>query len=243
MTATSVAPALSSTFKEASAEITDNLCPDGQLDFDDDGEACYFGSSSGRVELLHSVGVATDEERLGSPDSRPRFPPNRYSQLVDSATEIPQELQNHLVSLYFEWEQPWFQLVDENLFRHSWQTKGRYFSPLLLNCILALGSRHSDRPEVRSCQDDPNTAGQLFLEAAEVLLQFDLKCPTTTTIQSLAMMAVLYVATGSDPKGWLRHGMAIRLALDMGFNLDSSMLALLGYKDIFEALRRNAVAC
>ncbi|CRL22009.1 unnamed protein product [Penicillium camemberti] len=62
-----------------------------------------------------------------------------------------------------------------------------------------------DRAEVRSNPEDPNTAGQLFLELAEVLLHFDLKSPSIITIQSLAMMAILYVATGSDGKGCVEH--------------------------------------
>ena len=112
-------------------------------------------------------------------DTFPRFPHNMYSQAVDSTLEISKELQEHLVSLYFEWEQPWFQAVDETLFRESWKENGRYCNPLLLNCIFALGSRYSDRTEV--------------LELAEVLLHFDLKSPSIITIQSLAMMAILYV--------------------------------------------------
>lgn len=118
-----------------------------------------------------------------------------YSQAIDSTTEISQELKEHLICLYFEWEQPWCQLVDENLFRKSWQNNGRYCSPLLLNCIFALGSRYSDRTELRSSPDDSNTAGQLFLETAEVLLHFDLKSPSITTIQSLGMMAIIYVVS------------------------------------------------
>ncbi|KAL2675671.1 hypothetical protein Neosp_011861 [[Neocosmospora] mangrovei] len=35
-------------------------------------------------------------------------------------------------------------------------------------------------------------------------------------------MAIMYVAIGSDASGWLHHGMAIRLVLDMGLNLDAS---------------------
>lgn len=118
-----------------------------------------------------------------------------YSQAVDSTTENSQELQDHLVCLYFEWEQPWCQLVDENIFCKSWKNNGRYCSPLLLNCIFALGSRYSDRTEVRSSPDDPNTAGQRFLETAEVLLHFDLKSPSITTVQSLGMLAVIYVVS------------------------------------------------
>ncbi|CAI7598371.1 unnamed protein product [Penicillium discolor] len=175
-------------------------CTDGHLNFDDHGEAFYFGSSSGRAELLRPTECANEEPSL-SLDTFPRFSHNMYSQAVDSTLEISKELQEHLVSLYFEWEQPWFQAVDETLFRESWKENGRYCNPLLLNCIFALGSRYSDRTEVRSNPEDPNTAGQLFLELAEVLLHFDLKSPSIITIQSLAMMAILYVATGSDAKG------------------------------------------
>ncbi|RSL40213.1 hypothetical protein CEP53_013516 [Fusarium sp. AF-6] len=35
-------------------------------------------------------------------------------------------------------------------------------------------------------------------------------------------MAIMYVAIGSDTSDWLHHGMAIRLVLDMGLNLDAS---------------------
>lgn len=142
-----------------------------------------------------------------------------YSQAVDSTLEISKELQEHLVSLYFEWEQPWFQLVDETLFRESWNENGRYCNPLLLNCIFALGSRYSDRTEVRSNLEDPNTAGQLFLELAEVLLHFDLKSPSIITIQSLAMMAILYVVSS---------GIKLRFLLIMFyFNYDYRQQALM----------------
>lgn len=172
-----------------------------------------------------------------------RFRLSQACQDVETIPEVNQELKNHLIDLYFTWEQPWLQLVDEDLFRQSMQTNGRYFSPLLLNCILAIGSRYSERLEARSSPGDPNTAGRIFLDLAEVLLHFDLKSPSITTIQSLGIMAMVYVvslssillcvsvltpggrqAIGSDAKGWLRHGMATRLALDMGLNLDSAML-------------------
>ncbi|OJZ90680.1 hypothetical protein ASPFODRAFT_126325 [Aspergillus luchuensis CBS 106.47] len=178
-----------------------------------DGEVQFFGSCSGRMDLLKL-------------NARPsfRFRLNQACQDVETIPEVSQELKDHLIDLYFTWEQPWLQLVDEGLFRQSMPTNGRYFSPLLLNCILAIGSRYSERLETRSSPSDPNTAGRIFLEMAEVLLHFDLRSPSITTIQSLGIMAMIYVAIGSDAKGWLRHGMAIRLALDMGLNLDSAML-------------------
>lgn len=108
---------------------------------------------------------------------------------------VSEELRSHLIDLYFEWEQPWFQLVNETLFRESMENGGRYFSFLLLNSILALGSRYCDRLEVRTDPDDPNTAGKMFLERGEALIQNELRWPNITTIQSLAIMGMAYIVS------------------------------------------------
>lgn len=84
-------------------------------------------------------------------------------------------------------------MLDERLFRQSKQDNGKYFSPLLHYCILAMGSRYSDRAEVYSDPDVPNTAGKIFLDVIEVLLHHDLKLPSITTIQSLSILAIFYV--------------------------------------------------
>lgn len=108
---------------------------------------------------------------------------------------VSEELQAHLIDLYFEWEQPWFQVMNEKLFRESLVCGGRYSSPLLLTCVLALGSRYCDRIEVRSDPSDSNTAGRKFIERAERLVQHDLRWPKITTIQSLAIMGSVYIVS------------------------------------------------
>jgi hypothetical protein len=108
---------------------------------------------------------------------------------------VSEELQAHLIDLYFEWEQPWFQVVNEKLFRESLVCAGRYCSPLLLTCVLASGSRYCDRVEVRSDPNDSNTAGRKFIERAERLVQHDLRWPKITTIQSLAIMGSVYIVS------------------------------------------------
>ncbi|CAI7637055.1 unnamed protein product [Penicillium glandicola] len=192
------------------------LTLDESLNFDQDGEVRYFGPTNSPNEEAHqSEGPYT---RTGE---------TSLNESIDSSEEnfIPEDgLRSHLIDLYFEWEQPWLQMVNEKLFRESMKDGGRYFSPLLLNCILALGSRYCDRIEVRSDPNDSNTAGKMFLEKAEELIRNDLRWPKITTIQSLAIMGMAYIAMGSDAAGWLHQGMANRLALDMGFNMDPSVL-------------------
>lgn len=118
-----------------------------------------------------------------------------YTQVLSNDTQISEELESHLLELFFTWQSPFCQVVDEALFRDSKANNGRYFSPLLLNCILASASRYSDRVELRSDPEDSNTAGRTFLELAEALLYFDLKRPNITTLQSLAVLGTVYVVS------------------------------------------------
>lgn len=170
----------------------------------------FFGTASGRLDLQQSEAAldSTMPEQLHANNGfdqahgnrvhnprQERF--NAYSQSLaaEALRDLPSELVEHLIDVYFEWEQPWFQMVDEELFRSSRQQGGRYYSPVLLCCIIAIASRYSDRHEVRSDRRDPNTAGLAFIEHAEALIHFDLKWPSITTVQSLAIMAIFYVVS------------------------------------------------
>lgn len=167
-------------------------------------EVQFFGPTSGRLEfdspepehvVSQNESTAGEEPRSLRHASREHF--NAYCQSLTSQAlqSLAPEIVEQLIDLYFEWEQPWFQVVDEGLFRDSRQHDGRYFSPLLLCCIIAIASRYSDSPELRSDPNDANSAGIMFLEHAEVLLHFELKWPSITTIQSLAIMAILHVVS------------------------------------------------
>ncbi|GIJ88278.1 hypothetical protein Asppvi_007197 [Aspergillus pseudoviridinutans] len=188
------------------------LALDESLNFDDDGEMRFFGPTSGRLQFVAQD--ATPEK-----ESKACVEPEPFGSTTYDAF-IPTELENHLIDLYFTWEQPWYQIVDEDLFRDSMANRGRYFTPLLLYSILAMGSRYSDRVETRTDANDPNTAGRFFFEQAKTLLHREMERPRLATIQALGLIGMFYIATGADAAGWLHHGMANRLSLDMGLNLD-----------------------
>ncbi|KAH1706248.1 hypothetical protein KXV44_004000 [Aspergillus fumigatus] len=188
------------------------LALDESLNFDADGEMRFFGPTSGRLQFA-AQGVSPEKDSNARVETEP---------LASTAYDafVPTELETHLIDLYFAWEQPWYQIVDEDLFRDSMANRGRYFTPLLLYSILAMGSRYSDRIETRTDANDPNTAGRFFLEQAKTLLHREMERPSLTTIQALGLIGMFYIATGADAAGWLHHGMANRLSLDMGLNLD-----------------------
>ncbi|KAJ5917185.1 hypothetical protein N7466_010739 [Penicillium verhagenii] len=233
------------TSREPCSVPMDDLCVtfdgaltiDESLNFDQDGEVRYFGPTSGRLLFQSPANSSpvedTDASNTGgsgaTPDNLELVSPHCATKhhACPFEPELPtasKELQDHLINLYFDWDQPWLQVVNEQLFRESLASGGRYCSPLLLNCILAVGSRYCDRIDVRTDPNDPNTAGRNFICTAERLLQNDLRWPKITTIQSLAIMGLFYIATGSDAAGWLQQGMAIRLAIDMGLNMDPAVL-------------------
>ena len=179
------------------------LTMEESLNFDQDGEIRYFGPSSGRLQFQADKNK-TDTTRPHSSASNfignqqtgwVRFRQNQLIQSVMEESKVSEELRNHLIDMYFTWEQPWCWVVNERLFRESEHSGGRYCSPLLLNCILAVASRFTNRVDVRSDPSDPNTAGKLFLDNAEVLLHYDLKWPTITTIQALSIMGTIYVVS------------------------------------------------
>lgn len=124
-----------------------------------------------------------------------RQPLNELCRAMQEEDSISPELEEHLIGLYFSYENPWFPVVDEKLFRQGRVTESRYFSFLLLNSILALGCRYDPLVELRSDPDDSITAGHAFVEKAEVLLHFDLKWPSISTIQSLAILGTVYVVS------------------------------------------------
>ncbi|KAL4880626.1 fungal-specific transcription factor domain-containing protein [Aspergillus karnatakaensis] len=208
-----------------SNEVSGSLSKDESMNFEQDGEARYFGMASGRLEF-QSASVPEQPQ----PESDLPPPQSTLSkQNIFNQPMISSELENELIDSYFKWEQPWMQAVDEKLFRDARATQGKYFSSLLLNCILALASRHSDHVEVRADPTDIRTAGRLFLERAEVLLHYEMKNPNITTLQSLCILAHIYVAIGADAACWLYLGMATRLALDMGLNIDSATVTPAGW--------------
>ncbi|KAF4609843.1 hypothetical protein G7Y89_g15780 [Cudoniella acicularis] len=224
---------LPSSSKDPRKEVEGILTVEASLNFDQDGEFRYFGPSSGRLQFQTETG---EDSENGIQDSTPKSSIQstmadgvsaRKNQLIQSVMkdiQVSAELKDHLVDLYFAWEQPWCWVINERLFRESERHGGRFCNPLLLNCILAIASRFTDRVDVRSDSSDPNTAGSLFFDNAEVLLHYDLKWPTITTIQSLSIMGTMYVAVGADAAGWLHQGMANRLAIDMGLNLDPTSM-------------------
>jgi hypothetical protein len=197
--------------------VTDTL---GGFCIADGGEIRYFGSRS-NFNLIQATTVSKksskDMQREGYNAASIQLQP----------FEISQDLHEHLLQLYWTWQNPWQYFISPTLLASSLLGEptslfGPFHSPLLLAAIYALASRYSDRSEVRTDPKDPNTAGEAFLARARIMLQYDSEAPTTTTVQAVLLLSLIETARDKEALGFMYCGMATRMALNLGLHIDSS---------------------
>lgn len=87
---------------------------------------------------------------------------------------------------------------------------------------MALASRYSDRVDVRTIPDDPNTARLMFYTQAQTMLHCEHEAPTTSTIQATTPIALYMAATDKEPLGWFYSGMGSHMAFNLGLHSDCS---------------------
>ena len=150
--------------------------------------------------------------------------PEAQSQLgiVDQWTNVTsdQELIEHLSMLYFRWEYPLFASVSKDQFLSNFRSgRQNYCSPLLVNALLAVGCRLSERPESRASSSDADSGNHFFAEAKRLLAQQ--REASLTKIQALGLMSIREAACGRDSESWFYSGQAIRLAVEMGLHKPS----------------------
>ena len=103
---------------------------------------------------------------------------------------------------------------------------------LLLTAILCHAAPYSNRPGVRSDENDPATAGYYYFNRARhiFLLNEDIMArPSVVTCQALCLLASREAGCARNARGWILSGIAFRMALDLGLHLDSQRLVELGY--------------
>ncbi|KAH7333527.1 fungal-specific transcription factor domain-containing protein [Rhexocercosporidium sp. MPI-PUGE-AT-0058] len=130
------------------------------------------------------------------------------------------ELVEHLLALYFCWEYPIFATLSKEHFLDDFRLGiPRYCSRLLVNALLALGCRSSDRPSARSNLEDSATAGDHFFAEALKLLEAEEDHRALTTIQALGIMSIREASCGRISESIFFSGQSIRLAIEMGLHL------------------------
>ncbi|BCS29525.1 fungal specific transcription factor domain-containing protein [Aspergillus puulaauensis] len=204
----------SSDLRDPIEELTQRA---GRLNIGEDGQLRYFGAQS-NYHLLHGP-IYNETTR---PIQEFQEIGLATAGLLCRAVDVPQGLQDHLLGLYWRWQNPWLYMIHKGSFMSDYRNggRGKFCSPVLLFAIFALSSRYSDRVEVRSDPEDPHSAGNRFAEQAKILLQHECEAPTTTTVQAASLLSLRWMSENKESLGWLYIGMATRMAYNLGLNLD-----------------------
>jgi hypothetical protein len=128
-------------------------------------------------------------------------------------------LVEHLLALYFCWEYPICATVSKKHFLEDFRRGySRYCSPLLVNALLALACRFSDRPSIRRNKDDGTTAGDNFYAEAWKLFREEHDHHVITTVQALGIMSIREASCGRISQSSFLSGESMRIAIEMGLH-------------------------
>ena len=134
----------------------------------------------------------------------------------------------HFLSLYFCWEYPIFATLSRQHFLADYRAgRRRYCSSLLVNAILAIGCSLSGMHETDIGIDSNRQVSgqQLFDEAGRLLVKED-DTPQLTTVQALGIMSIFELSRGNQHESILYSGRSIRMAVEMGLHLNTSISQL-----------------
>ncbi|KAL3467043.1 fungal-specific transcription factor domain-containing protein [Aspergillus heterothallicus] len=136
-----------------------------------------------------------------------------------TAVTQDKHLISHLISVYFTWDHPLMQVVDQNLFLEHMEvgdTNSKLCSPMLVNSILAVASTYPHYPEVFEAPGDVSSRGQHFFKEAEKQWKAQEGQPSLANIQALALMSHNLKLQGKDNASWLYLRQAVQLGQDIG---------------------------
>ncbi|KEF58840.1 uncharacterized protein A1O9_03683 [Exophiala aquamarina CBS 119918] len=188
----------------------------GQLDIAEDGHLRYFGAPSYFNLLRSNAYGATADSEQNVYAVQPAF----SYHLID--IELSPEIQTHLLDMYWKWQNPWQYLVHRTAFQRA-VDRGiydDYCTPLLLRCVLALAARYCDHPDARLDAQDSNTAGDVLAAQAKDILSAEIEHPSTSTAAALALLALREMSVNKESLGWIYIGIAVRIAYNLGLNID-----------------------
>ncbi|KAJ5975042.1 hypothetical protein N7481_008749 [Penicillium waksmanii] len=180
-------------------------------------------------------------------DSHRRMQSNDFNSpcRVEADKEVPSALEEHLISLYFSWQDPSFHVVDRKLYedaKEKWfaMEDTSFYSEALRNAMCAIGCAFETRFHP-GFVTFPKTLVDFFGDRAQSLLESELDFPSVATVQAMIILSSHEIGNGMDSRGWLYSGMAIRLAFDLALHIDMSSHVLKGVISAADADLRRTV--
>jgi hypothetical protein len=172
----------------------------GSLQIAEDGQLRYFGATS-NLHILHNgpSSLSQSSIRYVQDDHAAIFGRAGVGQHVDS------ELEEHLIELYFAWEDPIIHVVDKAIYhdeRKQFKAGKRgsaFYSEVLTNAMCSFGAALTSR----QLSHIAGNAAEYFGLRAKALLEVEMDSPTVATVQALIVLSSQEAAFTRDARGWL----------------------------------------
>lgn len=213
----------------------------GTLKIAGDGHLRFYGATSN----LNLIDVSATQQRQ-RPDARTvRHDGQDILNHLRVGQPVDQALEDHLVELYFTWQNPSIYVVDKEMYmtaRSKWRNEfddTPFYSEVLTNAMCAIGSAFEARYHPTFITF-PKSLAEFFADRAKALLEIELDSPCVATVQALVLMSCHEGASNRDARGWLYSGMSMRLAFDLGLHLDMTSYVNQGDMSAHEADVRRA---
>ena len=224
----------------------------GQLSMNEDEQVRYHGKASG----LHLLGSREREDGRNEggiwrfPKARvwPPLPPTAQTPTKSeedfSVRLPPQEVQEHLLELYFAYVHAQLPIIHKRTFMEMFRAGniGSASSPmsdasaspapsqssaggrpqriptLLLLAMFSIAARYSSTDGPAPAPGEMWTAGDSYMEDAKVLLDNTYAQSRPATCQALLLLGYREVGIGAMAQAWVYIGMAVRMAQDLGLH-------------------------
>ncbi|KAJ6071108.1 hypothetical protein N7499_009122 [Penicillium canescens] len=130
-------------------------------------------------------------------------PPVRVNSIKFWTSIVENDTASHLLSFYFTWENPTWNLIDLDMFLQDLETHypGRYCSRLLVHILLFFGCSFSYRLNRITDRREEKGLGQKLYDQIQLLWENDKGSPDLPTIQSGILLGLLSCTFGVDRLG------------------------------------------
>ncbi|KAF6803824.1 fungal specific transcription factor [Colletotrichum musicola] len=212
----------------------------GTLHIRPHGHIRFFGSTSNFNLLDNPVADST-----GIPKSV-RNDGQDHLDRLGVGKEVPLEVEEHLVNLYFAWQDPALHVVDRGMYEaaksqwHDHQQDTAYYSESLRNAICSIGAAFDSRFHATFITF-PRSLADFFGDRAKALLELELDSPSVASIQTMIILSAHDIGDGRDARGWLYSGMAMRLCFILALHQDLTQYVARGIVSAAEADLRRTV--
>ncbi|KAI0799428.1 fungal-specific transcription factor domain-containing protein [Xylaria sp. FL0064] len=205
----------------SSSEILDFKQEDvrDQLVFPGTGHTCHQQPRKPRLSSIYTESLNRHEVEEAAEQIR------RAERIIRS---LAPKTHDYLMQNFWKHQNSVLQIVDRTAFEADRGSENpKFYSSFLHIVMLALGWRYANKDCCDIARINLGNHESVIHREAKSMLETDLERPLgIPSVQSLLLLGDLEYGVGRENTSWMYHGMANRLAFDIGLHLDCNYIGL-----------------